>query len=72
MKQLITILRRAWKEDIPAKYLLIIAIAYFIVPIDVISDIIPFIGHMDDVSLFLLTSLFAYSRNRTETEKAQS
>lgn len=56
------------KKFIKKYWLFIVAIIYILVPVDLIPDVIPFMGGLDDSTLVILGVIREYIQNRKKKE----
>ena len=54
---------------IKSNWLLILAIIYILLPVDLIPDWIPIVGKADDVTLIVISLIKSYLDNKTRSEK---
>ena len=70
-----TSLESARKHFIGAVVMVVLAVIYTISPVDLIPDIIPVAGLLDDIPLLLSTALYAgysYRKMKKERERNQA
>lgn len=56
------------KKFIKKYWLFIVAIIYILIPVDLIPDVIPFMGGLDDSTLVILGVIREYLQNRKKKE----
>lgn len=69
MMRLVEIWKALKQLDIPKGYIVLLVLGYILMPTDIITDIIPFLGQGDDAFVLIMGVALLFQRNHTGSKE---